>query len=71
MIGLAVFQQTVKEKVMESSKLSFQQKSLTQQGYDYTPADLKELDLTGNLLANWEVRVIALKHQNQDHRHFQ
>jgi len=29
---------------MENSTLSFKQKSLTQQGYDYTPAELKELD---------------------------
>jgi rhodanese-related sulfurtransferase len=29
---------------MENTTLSFRQKSLTQQGYDYTPAELKELD---------------------------
>jgi rhodanese-related sulfurtransferase len=44
LIGLTGIQQIASGKVMESSTLSFQQKSLTQQGYDYTPADLKELD---------------------------
>jgi hypothetical protein len=29
---------------METSTLNFQQKSLTQQGYDYTPEELRKLD---------------------------